>query len=309
MRQGNFDEIITFMSVVEAGGFVGGAKLMGLSRSAAGKSLARLENRLGVRLINRTTRSFSLTDEGKTFHDRCKLILTSMEEAEASIRAAPRVPTGSLRISVPDAFGRRYVLPLVREYMERWPDLRVEVSFTDRASDLVEEGVDLAVRIGTSVSDAKSDTRLVSRIVAQFEAVLCASPEYLLKKGEPLFPEDLASHDCLLFASAAHRQVLHLREPSGGWIRSNARCRLKMDNGEAILDAALAGMGIALLPTFLTDTGMKSGRLVRILPDYQTENAPITAIYPTKQFLSAKVRHLIDLMAERWSHIRVKRSS
>lgn len=305
MRHSNIDEIFAFMSVVEAGSFVGGAKLMGLSRSATGKAIARLEHRLGVRLLNRTTRSCSLTGEGNSFHEQCKLIVSSIEQAEASVKSSSTVPSGSLRISVPDAFGRMFVLPLINDYMKQWPEVRIEMNFTDRAVDLIEEGFDLAVRIGTTISDGRADTRLISRVVAEFEAVMIASPHYIARKGEPAIPDDLADHDCLLFASTMHRHVWRVREPSGEWMRAGGHSRLRMDNGEALLDSAIAGMGIAFLPTFLCAEALKSGQLKRILSDYQTETAPITVIYPSKQYLSAKVRYLIDLIVKKWGEIRI----
>lgn len=304
MRRRNFDEIFAFMSVVEAGSFVGGAKLMGLSRSAAGKAMARLEQRLGVRLLNRTTRSFSLTDEGRTFHEQCKLVIASIEQAEATIKTSSMTPTGSLRITVPDAFGRIFLLPLVSDYMAQWPEMRVEVNFTDRAIDMIDEGIDLAVRIGTTVSDSRSDTRLISRVVAEYEAVLIASPDYLGRMGEPAHPDDLVNHECLIFASSLQRHVWRLREPDGEWVRAPGRHRLRMDNGEALLFSALAGMGIAFLPTFLCGPALETGKLKRVLPNYETETAPITVIYPTKQHLSAKVRCFIDLIAAKWERVR-----
>jgi len=306
MRRSNFDEIFAFMSVVEAGSFVGGARMMGLSRSAAGKAMTRLESRLSVRLLNRTTRSFSLTDEGRSFHEQCKLIISNIEEAEATIKSATSFPTGSLRLTVPAAFGRRFVLPLISEYLKRWPDVTVEVNFTDRAVDIIEEGLDLAIRIGTSVSDAKSDTRLITRVVAEYGTTLCASPGYLRRMGEPALPEDLTTHDCLIFASTVHRQVWRLCETGSAWVKARGRCRLRMDSLESILDAAQADMGIALLPGFLTDQPIKGGGLKRILTDFQTELAPIMAIYPSKQHLSAKVRHFLDMMVSQWGKTRMQ---
>ena len=293
-----------FRRVVEQDGFAAAARDLRLSGAAVSKHVGRLEEALGVRLLNRTTRSFSLTGEGRTFHEQCKLVIASIEQAEATIKTSSMTPTGSLRITVPDAFGRLFVLPLVKDYMAQWPEMRVEMNFTDRPVDIIDEGVDLAIRIGTTISDSRSDNRLISRVVAEYEAVLIASPEYLERMGEPAHPDDLISHECLIFSSTLHRHVWRVREPDGEWVRASGRHRLRMDNGEALLSAALAGMGIAFLPIFLCGPALKTGNLKRVLPNYETETAPITVIYPTKQHLAAKVRCFIDLISEKWDRVR-----
>lgn len=294
MKRAHLDEIFAFMAVVDAGSFVSGGRAIGLTRSAAGKALARLESRLGVRLLNRTTRHLSLTDDGRVFHEHCQQVLAALDEAEASVGDRTGTPRGVLRITVPDAFGRLHVLPVLNKYLQTWPDVQVEVSFTDRVADIIEEGYDLAVRINVT----STDTRLVSRLVAQHRVFVCAAPSYLAARGEPQTLEELATHDCLLFSSRARRQRWRLRPKGGSYVTVEGRSRLRLDSGEAIRDAAVAGLGIAFLPTFLVDEDLARGRLKALLPSCETEVVRIMAFYPSKRHLPAKVRRFIDLLVE-----------
>ncbi|WP_437957592.1 LysR family transcriptional regulator [Sorangium sp. So ce119] len=294
MLRANLNEILVFMAVVDEGSFIAGGQAMGLTRSAAGKAVNRLEDRLGVRLLNRTTRALSLTDEGRVFYDRGLQILAAVDDAEASVAGRSGTPRGLLRLTVPDAFGRLVVLPLLRKYLEAWPDIQVEVSFTDRLADIVEEGFDLAVRIG----EAPPDTRLVSRLVARYRAVLCASPSYIAGRGEPLNVDDLAGHDCLIFSSRNRRQSWRFLGDDGAWVKAQGRGRLRLDSGEALRDAAVAGLGIAFLPDFLVAQDLAAGRLRQVLPDVAAEDVKIVTIYPTRRLLEPRVRRFIDLMVE-----------
>jgi DNA-binding transcriptional LysR family regulator len=294
MLRTNLNDILVFMAVADAGSFVAGGQAMGLSRSAAGKAIIRLEDRLGARLLNRTTRTLSLTDEGRVFYERGQQILASIDEAEASVAGRPGTPRGVLRLTVPDAFGRLVVLPLLEKYLRAWPDVQVEVSFTDRLADIVEEGLDLAVRIGVT----SSDTRLVSRVVARYKALLCASPTYIAARGEPSDIEDLVAHDCLIFSSRGQRQGWRFRGEGGSWVKAQGRSRLRLDSGEAIRDAAIAGLGIALLPDFLVVEELAAGRLQQVLPGLETDDVKIVTIYPDKRLLEPRVRRFIDLMVE-----------
>ncbi|WP_437755710.1 LysR family transcriptional regulator [Sorangium sp. So ce1389] len=294
MLRANLSDILVFMAVVEEGSFIAGGQAMGLTRSAAGKAVNRLEDRLGVRLLNRTTRALSLTDEGRVFYDRGLQILAAVDDAEASVAGRSGTPRGLLRLTVPDAFGRLVVLPLLRKYLEAWPDIQVEVSFTDRLADIVEEGFDLAVRIG----EAPPDTRLVSRVVARYKAMLCASPSYIAARGEPLSLDELAGHDCLIFSSRNRRQSWRFVGDDGAWVKAQGRSRLRLDSGEALRDAAVAGLGIAFLPDFLVADDLAAGRLQQVLPDLAAEDVKIVTIYPTRRLLEPRVRRFIDLMVE-----------
>ncbi|WP_437968640.1 LysR family transcriptional regulator [Sorangium sp. So ce260] len=294
MLRANLNEILVFMAVVDEGSFIAGGQAMGLTRSAAGKAVNRLEDRLGVRLMNRTTRALSLTEEGRVFYDRGLQILAAVDDAEASVAGSSGTPRGLLRLTVPDAFGRLVVLPLLRKYLKAWPDLQVEVSFTDRQADIVEEGFDLAVRIG----EAPPDTRLVSRVVARYKAMLCAAPSYIAERGEPLHIDDLAGHDCLIFSSRNRRQSWRFLGDDGAWVKAQGRSRLRLDSGEALRDAAVAGLGIAFLPDFLVAEDLAAGRLQQVLPALQAEEVKIVTIYPTRRLLEPRVRRFIDLMVE-----------
>lgn len=294
MLRANLNEILVFMAVVDEGTFIAGGQAMGLTRSAAGKAVNRLEDRLGVRLLNRTTRSLSLTDEGRVFYDHGLQILAAVDDAEASVAGRHGTPRGVLRLTVPDAFGRLVVLPLLKKYLDAWPDIQVEVNLTDRQADIVEEGFDLAVRIG----EAPTDTRLVSRVVARYRAVLCASPSYIAERGEPLDMDDLAAHDCLIFSSRNRRQSWRFLGGDGSWVKAQGRSRLRLDSGEALRNAAVAGLGIAFLPDFLVAEDLAAGRLQQVLPDLEAGDVKIVTIYPTRRLLEPRVRRFIDLMIQ-----------
>lgn len=294
MLRGNLNDILVFMAIVDAGSFVGGGQAMGLTRSAAGKSVSRLEDRLGVRLLNRTTRTLALTDEGRGFYDHGLKILALVDDAESSLKGQGGKPRGLLRLTVPDAFGRRVVLPLLGKYLKAWPDVQIEVNFTDRPTDLIEEGFDLAVRVGTITTDS----RLMSRVIAKYKVKLCASPAYIAKHGQPHDVDSLSDHDCLIFSSRARKHNWSFRDRERVWKKGQGRNRLRMDSGEAIRDAAIAGLGIAYLPEFLIASDLASGRLCQVLPEVEIEERKIVAMYPTKRFLEPRVRHFIDLLVQ-----------
>jgi DNA-binding transcriptional LysR family regulator len=294
MLRANLNEILVFMAVVDEGSFIAGGQAMGLTRSASGKAVNRLEDRLGVRLLHRTTRALSLTDEGRVFYEQGLRILAAVDEAEASVAGRSTKPRGLLRLTVPDAFGRLVVLPLIKKYLAAWPDVQVEVSFTDRPADIVEEGFDLAVRVG----EASQDTRLVSRVVAKYSAILCASPFYLAARGEPLRVDELTQHDCLIFSSRNRKQSWQFPNDSGVWVKAQAPSRLRVDSGEALRDAAVAGLGIAYLPDFLVAEDLAAGRLKHLLPGLEAGEVKIVTIYPTRRILEPRVRCFIDMMVE-----------
>ncbi|MHD0457693.1 LysR family transcriptional regulator [Serratia marcescens] len=294
MLRANLNDIQVFMAVVDAGSFVAGGQTMGLSRSAAGKAIARLEQRLSVRLLHRTTRSLGLTDEGREFYRRGLQILASVDDAEASVAGDKGTARGVLRLTAPAAFGRRILLPLVPKFLVAWPEVQVEISFSDRLADIVEEGFDLAVRIGVTAPD----TRLVSRTLARYRALLCASPAYLAARGEPLTVESLAGHEALLFSSRNQKQPWRLRDECGEWVKAPVRGRLRLDSGEALRDAALSGLGIAYLPEFMIAEDLAAGRLQQVLRAVAGEEVRIVALYPNKRLLEPRVRRFLDLLVD-----------
>ena len=282
--------IRAFVAVVRARSFSEGAGMVGLTRSAAGKALARLEERLGTRLLHRTTRLVALTADGEAFYNRCQQILADLDEAEAEVRQDQPEPRGLLRITVPDAFGRQKVLPVLHAYLKDWPALSAEVSITDRIVDVAEEGYDLAIRCGGPLANS----RLIARVVARFRAILCAAPDYLAARGEPLSGDDLLLHDRLSLGGRGDTRAWQLTSPSGELIRIVDAGRLLLDSGEALRQASVAGLGVAYLPSFLAEPDLAAGRLRPLLVDHQTEEMVAHALYPSRRHVSAKVRLLVD---------------
>jgi len=283
-----------FVAVADVQSFAEGARKLGLTRSAAGKAVARLESMMEVRLLHRTTRSVSLTSEGQVFYRRVSQILSDLEDAQAEVQFRDARPRGVLRITAPEAFGRNVILPILTSFLKQWPDVRAEASFTDDIVDIVEEGFDMAIRFG--MPTASSD--LIVRTIARSVAVLCASPEYLAQFGRPSSIEELLMHRQLLSGSRDNPRgwVLHINRESEFAVP--AKPFLLCDNAGALRDAALAGLGIACLPEFLVDHDIKSSALESVL-GLTTAEFPVCIVYPTKRHLSPKVRLFIDLMVEK----------
>jgi len=279
-----------FVAVAEAGSFVGGGKAVGLTRSAAGKALARLESYLGVRLFHRTTRSLSLTTEGHEFYRRSLQLLEDLAEAEASIRQDQLRPHGTLRLTVSEGYGKAKIIPYLVTYLETAPDLAVEVSFTDRLVDLVEEGFDLAIRVGATAPNGQYITQVIDRA----RLGVYASPEYLLKQGTPASLTDLAHHKRLVYGLGATSTVWSLPGEDGQPVTIHGGAHARFDSGDAIRVAALAGLGIALLPSFIVEKDIALGNLVEILPKTAMNEVTIHAIYPSRRHLSIRTRSFIE---------------
>jgi DNA-binding transcriptional LysR family regulator len=238
-------DIHAFVHVAEAKSFTAAAERMGMSRSAVGKSVIRLEDRLGVRLLQRTTRSVSLTGEGAVFHERCIRILSDLDESEMSMLSHSQTPRGRLRLELPVSFGRLHVLPIVNQFMSKWPEISVNVSFNDRFVDLIDEGIDLAIRFGGS-----DDSRLMTRYLVPHRLVTCASPAYLKKFGVPTDVEQLLDHSCLAFVHGG--RPVEWCFTVDGVVRSVViNGRFSATNAEAVRDATLEGYGVAKLASFL----------------------------------------------------------
>jgi len=296
-------DIIAFVRVADARSFTIAAEQLGLSRSAVGKCVMRLEDQLGVRLLHRTTRSVTPTDEGEAFYERCVRILADLEDAEVAMASRSEQPRGRLRLDLPVSFGRLHVLPLLHRFMETWPEVVVNVTFTDRYVDLIDEGVDLAIRIG-----GEDDSRLVARTLAPQRLITCATPDYLAAHGTPRTLADLADHSCLAFTHAGRpanwRFKMRPNDGSDDLVADNRTVpvhgRFCASNAEALRDAALAGYGIGQLATFLVGDDLREGRLAPVLENYKIDGAPIRAVYPTGRHLSPKVRRFIDLLVDAW---------
>ncbi|MGJ8525042.1 HTH-type transcriptional regulator DmlR [Halomonadaceae bacterium LMG 33818] len=291
-------DIETFITVVDTGSYTNAARKLGLSRSTVGKRILRLEERFEVRLLNRTTRQLSLTDEGDVFYQRCRQITSELEDLEDTMSQRRQAPTGVLKISAPQALGNRYIYPLLESFLRRWPGLRVEVSFTDRYVELIEEGIDIAIRIGEPLQDS----RILSRTVGTQEMITCASPAYLERKGIPVSPDELEGHDTIMFLNANYYRTWSFKSADHSW-QHTGPVKLNMNDAEAMLKAALSGLGITYLPSFLVKDALKSGDLVPLLEDYAEQSEPIRVIYPSRRFLSPRIRLFIDFLVEEWQPI------
>lgn len=293
MAESKVNDILVFLSVVETGSFASAGRAFGLSRSTAGKAVSRLEERYGLRLLNRTTRAISMTEEGQRLYKQGLAIQAAIADADLSMAGGEGIPRGTLRIAAPDALGRRLLMPVVRQFQQDWPEVRFEISFSDTLRHIIKEGFDLAVRIGVT----SPDTSLISRTLMTDRPVLCASPSYLAGRETPSRIDHLSTHDLLQFSSVGQRQVWVLQDATEFWSNAPGQVTLRLDNAEALREAALAGMGIALLPSILVKDDLAAGALVRILPDVATGEVPIVALYPHKRFLEPRVRRFIDMLA------------
>jgi len=293
----DLSQLEVFVRVVDEASFTSAAESLGVSKSFASRQVSALEDRLGARLLNRTTRKVTLTDVGRVFHERCTRILEELQDAEAAVSQLQNAPRGTLRLSAPMSFGVRYVAPIVAEFMVAHAELAVDVHFNDRRVDLIEEGFDLAIRIGKL-----ADSSLIARKVASTELVLVASPGYLAAHGTPESPEDLRGHSCLLYAyqSSGH-QTWALDGPSETQSVVHVHGRAVINNGEALLEATRWGLGVCSMPDFLAADDLLSGTLVRVLPDWGSASA-VWAIYPHTRHLSAKVRLFVEALNTALEH-------
>lgn len=286
-----------FVRVVEEESFSAAARVLGLSKSAVSKQVAALEDRLGARLLNRTTRRLSLTDAGVAFYDRAQRIVADAEEAEAAVSQLSATPRGVLRVNAPVSFGVQHLGPVLPEFMDAHPDLSVELTLNDRFVDLVEEGFDVAVRIGRL-----PDSSLIARRLAPLRRVVVASPAYVAAHGAPQQPEDLRDHACLLYAYLLRGDAWALRGPEGRAVEVRVDGRLRANNGDVLRAALLGGMGVAYMPSFLVGNDLAEGRLVRLLPEWQDDSAGIYAVHPHARLVPPKVRAFVDFLAERYGN-------
>lgn len=295
MEPNRFGDITAFVAAVKAGSFTAAAASLGLTRSAVGKSIVRLEARMGTRLLHRTTRKLSLTDEGLVVYERWSQILSELEEVDACMALRRAAPTGTLRLTAPLSFGQRHVLPLLDGFLKQWPELRADIWFTDRFVDLIDEGIDVAIRIG----GLKDDSRILTRTIGWQQFATCASPDYLARRGVPQAPQDLAVHDTMLFMGGQRPSPWRLQTLQGLALHEGPG-RLHIDSSEALRAAALSGFGLIHLPTYIIGEDLRSGRLVEVLADCRPPPDAIRVIYPSRRHLSPRTRAVIDLLVERW---------
>jgi len=286
-----YQEMRVFAAVVDAASFVGAGEALGLSKAAVSRHVAELEQRLGVRLMHRTTRKLSLTPEGEVFLARCRDILATIEASEAEISTRSVTASGLLKVSVPVSFGIRHLAPLWSEFLALHPQVTLDVQLADRVIDLVDEGFDLAVRIARL-----PDSSLVSRRLASTRLVLCAAPSYLARRGTPRHPSELSAHDVVGYSLMAMGDLWQFTGPQGP-VSAKVRPRMWSNNGDTCIAAAVQGAGIQLQPTFLIDQELASGQLVEVLPQFRAAELGIYAVYPSRKFVLPKVRALVEFLS------------
>ena len=285
-----FLEMQTFNAVVEAGSFVKAADALAMSKAAVSRYVVDMETRLGVRLLHRTTRRLSLTDEGQVFYARSKELLGQLQEAEDEVTARSDAASGLLRINAPFTFGILHLAPLWGVFKAEHPKVTLDVTLADRLVDLVEEGYDVAIRIATLESST-----LVSKRLATTRMVLCASPAYLAQHGTPVHPAELAQHAVISYSYWSTKDEWHFDGPNGP-VSVKTRPCIHTNSGDTCRAAALAHQGVILQPSFLVGKDLSAGTLVELMPAYRSMALGIYAVYPTRKHVSAKVRALIDFL-------------
>jgi len=284
-----------FVAIAELQSFSKAAERFGISKSHASKQLRKLEDRLGMQLLHRTTRRMALTEVGKVFHERCKQILTELEEVELSMGQIQHEPRGLLRVNVPMSFGTRYLAGLFAEFAASYPMLHIDLELSDRRVDVLAEGFDLVLRTGLL-----EDSTLLVRKIAPVKTFVCASPSYLSQHGEPKHPSELKKHQCLLYQYSTSGNVWSFVGDEGP-VQIRVQGRFRTNNGDALREALLHGVGICYLPEFMVCEDLRSGRLKALFPDWQHREIFLWAVYPPSRHLSAKVRLLVDLLLKRFS--------
>jgi DNA-binding transcriptional LysR family regulator len=288
----------TFAKVVELGSFARAAERLGLSTSAVSRQVSELESHLNVRLLNRTTRRLSLTEAGQSFYEHSVQLLSDLEDAEASVRDAAAEPKGTLRLTCGVSFGTHYLSPALAEFNKLHPQLVIDLDLSDRVVDLVEEGFDLAIRIGQVGSQG-----MVAKRLGWTQIVCCAAPSYLAGITSPVsVPADLAQHECLSYTNVGLPNVWQFqpRDGVGTSVQVRIRPRHRANNGQVLASLAAQGLGVVYEPDFIVAQYIRSGQLVPLLSGYRPPRSPIAAVYPSRRHLSAKVRTFVDFLVARF---------
>lgn len=286
--------MITFAKVAEANGFSEAARRLGVSKSAVSKHVTRLEDHFGTRLLNRTTRRVSLTEAGLALYERCARIAEAVEEAEQAVSSHSDSPRGQLRVNAPVTFGLMHLAPAIPDFLAAYPDVTMDLTLNDRFVDVVDEGYDLAVRIAKL-----ADSSLIAKKLAPAPRKILASPEYLARHGMPKEPADLAHHACLGYSNSPGRDEWRVRW-KGEVETIRIRSPLVVNNGDVLLSAALKGLGIVWIPTFMSYAHLRDGSLVHLLPDGDDHSLSVYALYPHSRHLSPKTRAFVDFLARRF---------
>jgi DNA-binding transcriptional LysR family regulator len=290
----DINELRNFVRIVAAGSLSAAGRQMGVALSVVSKRLATLERRTDVRLISRSTRSLALTEEGEALYARALRILAEVDEAEIALTHGRLEASGGLRVSAPVALGRTHIGPICAQLGETYPKLSIDLTLTDRLVELIDEGMDVVVRIG-----APKDSGLIVRKLAENHRIVVASPAYLLRRGTPGTPTDLKAHDCLHYPGVGG--LWRLFSATGEVTEVETRARLKSDNGDVAQDWAMAGSGLILKSWVDVASDLRAGRLVRVLEGWRSEPAPVCALFPSNRHLSTRVRVFVEATAERLS--------
>ncbi len=285
----NWEGVCECAAVAETGSFTAAAKQLGTSVANVSRQISALEIRLGAKLFHRTTRKVSLTEEGRTYYQHCRQILDSLEEAERAITDLQSKPTGKLKMTAPVAYGERYIAPLVNQFAQIHTELEVDLRLTNQQLDLVDDGIDLAIRLGVL-----ENTRLVAKRLASRTLYVCGSVAYMDRSGQPHSLSELNNHNCLL-GTLDYWRFNEAGKPLSIKVKGSLRC----NSGPVLVDAALKGLGLVQLPGYYVGAHINNGELVTVLDPYRPESEGIWALYPPNRQRSSKVRMLIDFLRER----------
>ncbi len=280
-----------FVRVAETGGFSAVARQAATTQPTVSRTVAALETHLGVRLLNRSSRAVTLTEDGRAFYARATAALEAIAEAEASVGRRHGQPSGLLRLGTPVAFGRLHVAPRLPAFLAQYQDVEIDLSMTDAFVDLVGGGLDMVVRVGTL-----EDPSLIARRIGTTRRVTVASAEYLARRGVPMVPADLSGHDCIVYTRLATGNRWHFGG-TGGSVSVDVRGRFRADNSEAVREAVIAGAGIAVIPVWMFTDEIVTGRVRIVLDSFEPSALPIHAVYPSRRQVPAKVRAMIDYLA------------
>lgn len=283
-----------FVAVLDTGSFSAAAQRLGTSSGQASKLISKLETALGVQLIKRTTRALSPTEVGYAYYERIKGLLQDFDALDASVRNASGAPTGRIRLTAPMSFGTLQLTPVLLEFAKTFPDIQIDVSFSDRIVNLVDEGFDIGVRIGKPL-----DSTLIARRLCDARVVLVAAPAYIQEQGAPEHPRDLSAHSCIVDTNFREPFVWRFLTTSDGETQPvSITGRLQFSNGEACLQAASAGLGVAHVPTFIAGPSIRDGRVQQLLAKFEDRPLGIYAVYPPARHLAIKVRALVDYLVD-----------
>ncbi len=292
----SLDGLKTVIAVVETGSFTTASERLMISKALVSKYVGEVEEKLGVRLFNRTTRRLALTDAGKTYYERALPLVEEYEELLDSVTGEQSTPKGNLKISVPVTFGEMQLSPIISKFLKAYPDIQINIQLTDRRIDMLEEGVDVVIRIG-----GVDDSNMVARQINTYPLVLCASPDYLEEHGYPKKPSDITNHACIIDSNFRIGKQWPLVSPDGTVEIIEVTSKIAANSPRAVMEIAKSGGGIALIPGFIVKDTIAEGLLLEVLAGYSTLEFGLFAIFPHRRYLSKKIRCFIDFLIDEFS--------